>query len=85
MCLMPLGIDLVNAGNEVDGDKNARYCKYCYKDGKICYEGGNLKEFQSICYEKMIQNGMWKPQAWFFSWTIKFAPYWKNKSSEEKS
>lgn len=85
MCLMPLGIDLVNAGNEVDGDKNTRYCKYCYKDGKICYEGGNLKEFQSICYEKMIQNGMWKPQAWFFSWTIQFAPYWKNKSSEEKS
>jgi hypothetical protein len=79
MCFMPLGINFVDSGNEIDGTKSMKFCKYCYKNGKICYEGNDLKEFQDICYKQMLSNGMWKPQAWILSWTIQFAPYWKRK------
>lgn len=75
-CMMPLGANLEDAGTEADGTKSHKYCKYCYQNGKLLYEG-NLEDFQKMVYEKMVERGMWKPKAWFFSWMIKFAPRWK--------
>lgn len=54
-----------------------KYCSLCYKDGKFCYEGTNVKEFQKICYEGMKESGMNKFVAKFFAWMIQFAPRWK--------
>ena len=54
-----------------------KYCSYCYKDGKLCYEGNDVKEFQKVCYESMVGKGMNKWKAKFFTWMIKFAPRWK--------
>jgi hypothetical protein len=85
MCFMPLGSDLENAGTENNGQKSAQYCKYCYQDGKIQYDKNDIKEFQNLCYEGMLKNGMWKPRAWYYSWLIQFAPYWKNKSPEDSN
>lgn len=72
-CLMPFGKD---AGKR-ESDK---YCSLCYKNGKLCYEGNDLKEYQRICYENMRAGGMNPLKAKFFSWMIRFAPRWKNKA-----
>lgn len=76
-CLMPLGKNLEDAGTEVDGTKNSRYCKYCYKDGKLCYEGNDLKEFQRVSYESMRAHGVNLVMAKIYTWLIRFAPRWK--------
>ena len=37
--------------------ENPRYCSLCFKDGKLCYEGNDLKEFQKRSYESMVSKG----------------------------
>ncbi|MEI6057581.1 MAG: zinc ribbon domain-containing protein [bacterium] len=54
-----------------------KYCSYCFKDGKLCYEGNDVNEFKKVCYEKMVQKGMNKMKATIFTWMIGFAPRWK--------
>lgn len=69
-CLMPLNKDL----GKRESDK---YCSLCFCDGKLCYEGGDLKEFQEACYQEMLKSGMNKYKAKFFTFLIRFAPRWK--------
>lgn len=57
--------------------ESGKYCSLCFKDGKLCYPGNDLKEFQKICYDNMRKSGMSWPKAKFFTWMIKFAPRWK--------
>lgn len=71
-CLMPF----VKDSGKRESDK---YCSYCFKDGKLCYPGNDLKEFQRICYENMRTHGMNPLKATFFTYMIKFAPRWKTK------
>ena len=72
MCLMPFSKD---PGQQTSPD----YCSYCYKDGVLLGEGMSLKAFQSQSYEEMRASGMgWLP-ARFFTWSIRFASYWKRK------
>ncbi len=54
-----------------------RYCSFCFKHGKLCYEGNNLKDFQKVCYEHMINGGMPKLKAKLFTYMIRFAPRWR--------
>ena len=72
-CLMPFSKD---PGTR-ESDK---YCSYCFKNGKLCYEGTDLKLFQKVCYDNMVRGGMGKLKARFFAWMIKFAPRWKNQA-----
>ncbi|MFA5830759.1 MAG: zinc ribbon domain-containing protein [Candidatus Paceibacterota bacterium] len=69
-CLMPFSQDSGKRESE-------KYCSYCFRDGHLRYEGTDLKEFQKISYEKMIEKGMNKYQAKFFVWLMRFAPRWK--------
>jgi hypothetical protein len=69
-CLMPLSKDRGQSGSD-------KYCSYCFKDGKLIYEGDNVKEFQKISHDEMIKKGMNSIMAWFYTWMIKFAPRWK--------
>ena len=71
-CLMPLAKDPKQSGSD-------KYCSYCFKDGKLIYEGTDVKEFQTHAYKGMIEGGMNKYQAKFFTWLIRFAPRWKSK------
>lgn len=57
--------------------ENQRYCSLCFKDGKLCYEGTDLKEFQKICKESMLKSGTSPVKAWFFTKMIAYAPRWK--------
>ena len=69
-CLMPFEKD--TGVRESD-----KYCSLCFKNGKLCYEGTDLKEFQKMCYESMRKNGINPLTARFYTWMIRFAPRWK--------
>lgn len=69
-CLMPFDKD--PGVRESD-----RYCSYCFKNGKLCYEGNDVNEFKKVSYENMAKGGMNKIKAKFFTWLIGFAPRWK--------
>jgi hypothetical protein len=69
-CMMPFSKD----PGKRESDK---YCSYCFNNGKLCYEGNDLKEFQKVSYEKMVSHGMNKIQAKLFTFLIRFAPRWK--------
>ena len=71
-CMMPLAKD----PGVRESDK---YCSYCYKDGKLCYEGADLKEFQKRSYEAMVGKGMNPLKAHLFTFLIRFAPRWKKQ------
>lgn len=58
--------------------ESEKYCSYCFKDGKLCYEGTDLKEFQRVSRAKMIEKGMHPWVASFYAYLIRFAPRWKN-------
>lgn len=66
--------------NQDPGQRESeKYCSLCFKDGKFCYEG-DLAGFQKAAYEGMINRGMNKLKAKFFSYMVRFAPRWKNKA-----
>lgn len=69
-CLMPFTKDKGVRESE-------KYCSLCFKDGKLCYEGNNLKEFQDVCYGSMLSNGTNPILAWFYTKMIARAPRWK--------
>lgn len=70
-CLMPFK-------NDPGKRESDQFCSYCFKNGKLCYEGNNLKEFQAECYKRMRANGMGNLKAKLFSWMVQFAPRWKH-------
>jgi hypothetical protein len=69
-CFMPFSKDTGHRESE-------KYCSLCYSNGKLNYEGNDLKEFQKMCYESMRRNGIGKWKAKFFTFMIRFAPRWK--------
>ena len=69
-CLMPFDKD----PGKRESDK---YCSLCFKNGKLCYEGNDVREFQKVCYQEMLKGGMNKYKAKFFTFLIRFAPRWK--------
>ena len=72
LCLMPKDYD--------DGMREREdYCSYCYKNGKVCFEG-TREEFQDMVYKKMRGRGISHIKAKFFTWMIRFAPYWQENN-----
>ena len=71
-CLMPFSKD----SGERESDM---YCSLCFKNGKLCYEGNNLKEFQKVAYEDMTYRGMNPLLAKFYTFMIRFAPRWEKQ------
>jgi hypothetical protein len=57
--------------------ENPKYCSLCFKDGKLCYEGNDLKEFQRVVKESMLSRGEGKLFTAFAVFMIRFAPRWK--------
>jgi hypothetical protein len=52
-CAMPLGETDELLGTNADGSKNAEYCKYCYQDGRVLFEG-TMDEMIDICVPHMV-------------------------------
>ncbi len=63
--------------NDTGVRENEKYCSLCFANGKLNYEGNDLKEFQKMCYDSMISRGMNKWKAKLFTFMIRFAPRWK--------
>ena len=57
--------------------ESEKSCSYCFNNGKLCYEGNDLKVFQEASYDAMVKKGMNKYKAKFFTFLIRFAPRWK--------
>ena len=75
-CLMPFAKDPLG-----DKRENPKYCSYCFSEGKLhAEEAKDMKEFQKICYEAMRKNGTPWILAKLFSFSIRFAPYWKQRN-----
>lgn len=72
-CLMPFSKD-------TGIRENPRYCSLCFKDGKLRYEGNNLKEFQDVCYKSMRARGINPIAARLYTFMIRFAPRWKKNT-----
>ncbi len=73
-CMMPFAKDLGTRDSD-------RYCSLCFQNGKLCYEGTDLKEFKKICYASMRARGTNPVLASLFTFMIGFAPRWKNNSA----
>lgn len=60
------------------GFESDRYCSYCFKDGKLCYEG-DLAGFKKICFQAIRDHGTSLLLAKFYTFMIGFAPRWRKK------
>lgn len=71
-CMMPFKKDTGVRESE-------QYCSLCFQNGRLNYQGENLKEFQDIVYKSMRSRG----ERWLFSrfavFMIRFAPRWSGK------
>ena len=72
MCLMPFSKD--KGKREADN-----YCSHCFKNGGLSYKGADVNEFRKMRYKKMVENGIPKLLARFYSFMILFAPHWKKQ------
>ncbi|MEN9341775.1 MAG: hypothetical protein RIQ54_31 [Candidatus Parcubacteria bacterium] len=71
-CLMPFAKD--KGVRESD-----RYCSLCFRNGRLSYEGTDVKEFQRVCRASMRVRGINPFSAWLYTFLIRFAPRWKGK------
>lgn len=55
------------------------HCSYCYHDGKLAYEGTDVKEFKKAMVTAIVERGESPLKAHFFAFMAGFAPRWKNK------
>ena len=69
-CMMPLAKDTGKRTSD-------KYCSYCYQNGKLFGDDNDLKGFQKTAYKSMRERGMNSLVAWFFAFSIRFAPRWK--------
>lgn len=71
-CLMPFKKDPRGADRE-----HARYCSYCYSDGKLCYEGDDLAGFKQAMVDAIVARGESRLKAKVFAFMAGFAPRWR--------
>lgn len=73
-CMMPFSKDPMGENRE-----SRQYCSYCFKNGKLCYEGDDVKEFKREMIKAITARGESKIKAHFFAWMAGFAPRWNKK------
>lgn len=71
-CLMPFKKDPKGEKRE-----HKNFCSYCYTNGKLCYPGTNLKEFQQAMIKAITDRGESKIKAHIFAFMAGFAPRWQ--------
>ena len=77
-CGMPLSRDPKGGGTEADGSKSAKYCSYCYANGKFTQpEIATAKGMQKFCREMMRKQGSSAFTAWLFTLSIPGLERWK--------
>ena len=71
-CMMPFTKDPLGEKRESE-----KYCSYCFNNGKLCYEGDDVKEFKRGMIDAMVARGENKMKARFFAFMAGFAPRWR--------
>jgi len=71
-CCVPFEKDPLGNARE-----SRQYCSYCFKDGALCYQGNDLKEFKGLVYKAMRARSMSLLKAKLYTHMIGFAPRWK--------
>jgi hypothetical protein len=75
-CLMPFKKDPKGENRE-----NEKYCSYCFANGKLCYEGNDVREFKKAMVDAIVSRGepIWKAKMYAFM--SGFAPRWKGQNN----
>ncbi|MFG1496565.1 zinc ribbon domain-containing protein [Saccharospirillum sp. HFRX-1] len=63
-CGMPMKGDPAKAGTEVNGQKSALYCHYCYQGGAFTQPDFDVEQMQQFCIAKMKEQGFPALLAW---------------------
>ena len=71
-CLMPFSKDPLGAARESD-----EHCSYCFNNGKLRYEGSDVREFKKAMIDAIVARGESRIKAHFFAFMAGFAPRWK--------
>lgn len=71
-CLLPFAKDPQGKNRE-----HEKYCSYCFRNGKLRYEGTDVNEFKKAMIADMVGRGESKIKAHFFAFLSGFAPRWK--------
>lgn len=71
-CLMPFVKDPKGVDRE-----HEKYCSYCFRDGKLVYEGNDYKEFKKRMIDAIVERGESKIKAHIFAFMARFAPRWR--------
>ena len=53
------------------------YCSLCHRNGEFHYKGSDVNEFKKMVYGQMLERGISKWKAKFFTFMINFAPHWR--------
>lgn len=78
-CGMPLKKDTKGGGTNSDGTISNMYCSLCYENGKFHNPEMTAQEMKTFVKAKLVEMGMPKFIAGFFSMSIPQLERWKNK------
>lgn len=78
-CAMPLKYDPEGGGSEADGSRSAIYCSRRYGNGAFHFAGDDVRAFQAMVVDKMVENGWWRPLAYLMTRRIPKLERWSKK------
>ena len=73
-CMMPFSKDTGVRESE-------KYCSYCFNNGKLCYEGNDVREFKKAMVREIVARGEPAWKAKLFAFMAGFAPRWKGQGN----
>jgi hypothetical protein len=76
-CGMPFSKDELGGGLEMDGTKSTVYCSHCYNDGSFTLPNLTVEEMKVRVKEKIVEFGLPKFVAAFFTRNIQKLERWK--------
>ncbi|RKP47890.1 hypothetical protein D7Z26_21995 [Cohnella endophytica] len=77
-CGMPLKRDEKGGGTEADGTKSVKFCSHCYEEGQYTLPEITVGQMQDRVRDKVIEFGMPKFMAGFFTRGIPKLERWRN-------
>jgi hypothetical protein len=78
-CGMPLSKDELGGGTENTGTKSILYCSHCYKNGEFTHPDLSVEEMKDLVQQKIVEFGMPKFIASFFTRKIHKLERWNRK------
>lgn len=77
-CMMPLSKDPLQGGSEADGSRSLSFCSMCYEGGEFRQKDMTAEQMQTFVAGKLIEGGLPKFLAKFFTRGIPKLERWRN-------